>query len=197
MSFKQEMTDYLLRRGYSKASLAEEKISFLESPQRIVWDCITPAGTLLGRMSRYQEGEDAGNYRWAQADNVEHLPQLYGAPSDHKILYETGELVLTEGNLDRAAVKNCFPARAVYARLSKGVGKALDRTVRRYAKRVWLAYDMDDKGQEAVTQTEAKLQGIEVVTLKYPFKDPSKLFEERGIGRMREIFATQFRHFGD
>lgn len=190
--------DYLVSRGYTKAMLVEEGVEGKRDGESdtVIWYAKSITGKAIGRMTRYQGGPDDGKYRWSQADDSEHIPQLYGSVSDYRLLYEKGEAILVEGSFDRVAVKRAFPDRPVLARLTKGVGISLVRFLTRYCGRVWLAFDMDSAGELAAEDSKKKLQGIQVERILYPFKDPSMILKERGVSWLKDHFETQFRHLG-
>jgi len=146
------------------------------------------SGQFLGVQTRQIE-EKA--YRWFQGPDTHHLPILYGTPEDFEILYRTKKLVLAEGPFDRKAVKLALPDHAVLARLSKGVGKQIIHFIRRYADHIWLAFDMDEPGRQAIKETKEKLADRTITELEFPRKDPSKVFEDKGLPFLRNLLQKQ------
>jgi len=194
--------EYLLSRGYTVDLIKSEPIcSFDRGPisyglidLEIVNPVIgfishSPSGHLIGITTRRVEEKE---YRWFQSPKALHLPIFYATKDDHEKLFETGDLILSEGVFDRVALKRAFPDRAVYARLTKGTGNQLVHYLKRYAKRLWLAFDMDEPGQKATERTEKKLKDhMDVNSIDFAANDPAKLLERVGLGRFRELTERQ------
>lgn len=193
---------YLQSRGYNHALLQTEGVLILEDETfqadgvitqatlpRILWKSTAMSGQTIGYQTRELIDK---SYRWYQAKNAQHLPIIYATEEDHQILYDTGEMILTEGIFDRIAIKRCLPHMAVYARLSKGAANQLTTFLRRYTKRLWLCFDMDKPGEDATRNTEQRLSiHLQVYSLRIPYKDPSEYFEKRGLGPMRMHLKKQ------
>lgn len=198
----EDQKNYLLSRGYDELSLKEEGVIVrgegacfwegmdltLKTPS-IIWTSKSMSGQLIGLQTRELEKKA---YRWLQAPKAQHLPIIYGSPDDYRRLYETGDMVLTEGAFDRIVVKRSIPDIAVLARLSKGAGNQLTAFIKRYAKRIWLSFDNDEVGKKADKATEERLEeSLDVYTLRFPAKDPSELFKAKGFNRTAEILRKQ------
>jgi len=195
---------YLLTRSYTPALIEQEDIRSLgegvhnvegvtirtDNPV-IAWPCRSMGGQIAGVQTRRA---DVHEYRWAVGTNASHLPILYGSEQDHELLYLNGRVILTEGLFDRAAIKRCVPDYAVYARLSKGIAKHLLVFLKRYARQVWTAFDHDGPGEKATDAADQRLRdSLEINRLMIPSKDPSKLIEDRGERRAKEIVERQIR----
>ncbi len=203
LSLSVEHQKYLESRGYTPALMHFEtvmstgpgqavmiggKLLFKGQGDGIMWVCRSASGTPIGAQVKYDNG-----YRWYQMEGAGYLPIMYATSADYDILYNTGNVTLVEGVFDRIAIKRLFPERAVIARLSKGVGKQLAFFLRRYANTIWTAFDMDEAGQTGTQATKKYLPGIEIHTLTYPAKDPSKLLETMGDARMKAYLNRQFQ----
>lgn len=197
---KTEHWDYLLRRGYTPELLGVEPVfsvqeafvlegvNLSQAVGWVAWVCRSMAGTLIGIQTR-SVPEKA--YRWLQAPGAGYLPIIYGLPEDYEKLWVQGEAILVEGIFDRVAMKRCFPDMAVFARLSKGVSRQMEWFFRRYAKRLWLAFDMDEAGEKATKQAYGRMGEVELVRLQIAAKDPSKLLESRGLEKARAQLSVQ------
>lgn len=193
---------YLYDRGYIPALLQKEGVQIGEneliklhgveieaSTPRIIWTARSMSGQVIGVQTREIHEH---KYRWYQAPKAQHLPIIYATEEDHQRLYDTGEMILTEGAFDRIALHRCFPEIAVYARLSKGAANQLATFIRRYVKKLWLVFDNDDPGRKASQTTEKQLSShLDVRVLNMPAKDPSELFRRRGLHWTREHFRRQ------
>jgi len=201
-----EHEDYLLSRTYTKEMLTEEGlwtinpgvslfegVNFNTTVPLIAWPCRSMSGALIGVSTK--AGKEH-TYRWHEAIDGRHLPILYGSQKDHDILYNTGKFMITEGSFDRAALKQCFPEYAVYARLSKGLGKAMRRMILRYANICFLAFDQDGPGIKSSEKiTESFGDKIETHVLKYPYKDPANMLETKGKNYTKMYLEKQVRAF--
>lgn len=198
----QATLDYLKSRGYNSQLLREdapfslgqgkftrEEVEISCHSDSVIWESRSMSGALIG----YQAREISEHvYRWFQSPKASHLPIIFGSQKDHSLFYETGSVILAEGIFDRVALKLCFPDRAVYSRLSKGVAKSLVYFLKRFGKRVFVAFDQDDPGRKAAGTTEERLESyLDVVNLSFPYKDPSLFLEKRGVSRMREYLKPQ------
>lgn len=153
------------------------------------WVSRSMGGNLIGLQTRRI---DERQYRWFQAPKAQHLPIIYGTEADHETLFNTGEMMVTEGIFDRAALKRCFPDRAIYARLSKGIAKQLLFFTERYAKTVWLVFDQDEPGKRSTRITEERLgKSTDINLLNFPYKDPAKFLERKGEDYMRNYLKRQ------
>jgi 5S rRNA maturation endonuclease (ribonuclease M5) len=195
---------YLLTRSYTPALIEQEDVRSIPEGASdvegiairtdhplIAWPCRSMGGQLAGIQTRRA---DVHEYRWNVGKNSSHLPILYGSEEDHDLFFRHGRVILTEGIFDRAAIKRCIPDYAVYARLSKGIAKHLLVFLKRYGKQVWTAFDHDAPGEKASDAADERLKdSLEINRLKIPAKDPSKLIEDRGERRAKEIVERQIR----
>lgn len=195
--------EYLISRGYSPSNIAEEQVHMLYpgltnvddvctidiEETSVAWVCRSASGQPIGVQTR-PIGEK--RYRWYQAKDATHLPIIYGEESDYEILFRERKMILTEGAFDRRAVKSCLPERAVFGRLSKGAANQLRYFILRYAKVLWLVFDMDLPGRQAAEKAENKLgDDLDVYTMVYPAKDPADLVVRVGLQRAEEMFRAQ------
>jgi DNA primase len=193
--------EYLFGRGYIPLLIEEEGVlgvednSFFEGkPIRdcagaIGWPVYSMSGEPVGLQTRELEIK---KYRFHQLTNTEHLPLVFGTRRDWEILWETGSVILTEGTFDRVAIKRALPYRAVLARMSKGAPNQLRNLIRRYVTTLWLAFDMDEPGQDAAAEAETKLGSqINVYRMTFPAKDPSNLLQAVGLKKTTQILERQ------
>ena len=195
--------EYLLSRGYTDALIEAEEVFGIEDDTVIEGRPIRDCGGCVGFLARSMSGQPVGlqtreivdkKYRWHQFDDVEHLPMLYGSPDDWDLMWQTGSMVVTEGPFDRVAVKLALPDRAVFARLSKGISNQMLTLVRRYVRHLWQAFDSDEEGDNAAERSEKMLEEhLNVYRLQFPYKDPSKMMEMRGLSALRDHLEKQIR----
>lgn len=193
--------DYLLSRGYTEELLLQEvvcslgegnhclgKVEFYTPNPVIAFTATSMGGEVAGIQTACREKHE---YRWFAAKSKPFLPILYGSGADFDLLYRTQEMVLVEGIFDRIAMKRMLEGQAVFARLSKGVSGQLAVILRRYAKRVWLAFDNDLAGEKGVELAQKKLEGVELVRLSFPGKDPSALLGKYGLIRATAVIKRR------
>lgn len=196
--------EYLESRGYNTALLAQDLPFTLKGEGRTPWDyklemeravcwmVHSMSGELMGILAR-ELGES--KYRWAQKPGTEHLPIMYGSRRDYELLWQTGRMVITEGQFDRIAMKRLLPEEtAVFARLTKGVGKLLVIFIQRYASEVITIFDNDEAGRDGTARTEEKLPFAQSMLL--PTKDPSKLLELYGFPRAKDLVRRRWSMLG-
>lgn len=197
-----EDVQYLLSRGYSEELLRQEVLLSLEEGISQVEGVRVYVGSpSVGFLVHSMSGELSGvhtasrekhDYRWYQAPGKAYLPILYGSDGDFDLLYRTKELVLVEGVFDRIAMKRVCPEMAVFARLSKGIGPLLETFIRRFATRVWLAFDNDPAGKLGTGKAQKRLgSGVETAVLSFPINDPAALLKKYGLLRSKEIINRQ------
>jgi len=185
---------YLLRRGYTRDIIRNEGIQTIGPGQHFIDELSSPLSTQVGLLlftCKSMSGEIAGihtaswekkEYRYFPTVSKAHLPIMYASEEDYNLMYSSQIVVLTEGVFDRVAIKRCVPGVAVFARLSKGTSGYLSILLRRYAKRVILAFDQDAAGKIGTDKAETRIAGgIEVCRLDLPAKDPAHLLETKGL----------------
>lgn len=197
----EEQKIYLTGRGYTEELLREEGVFGATETTtfhgRKVKDCAGclawPVYSMSGEPIGVQTRELAQKkYRFHQLPHTEHLPLIFGTKEDWDLLWGTGKMILTEGAFDRVAIKRATPDRAVFARMSKGAPNQLRSLIKRYVVHLWTAFDNDEAGEEATQDAETKLKGsTEVSELKFPYKDPAKMLEKRGLKPLRELLQKQ------
>lgn len=178
-----------LRKGETRE--IDGKLIVEAQEDEIGWICRSPSGELIGVQTRPLAEK---KYRWHPNPKAYYLPIIYAQEEDHEILFKTRKMVIAEGPFDRQAIKRCLPEYAVYGRLSKGAANQLMIFIKRYATCLILAFDNDEPGLKATETTKARfadLTSIDVLELKLPSKDPSKMLETRGITKMSEMLRKQ------
>lgn len=201
----QKTRDYLISRGYSYSLLKQEEIFELEDGRFTeegihAWvetpSAVFKARSLSGALtSIHVAGIDVKDYRTYSDPLHGYRAVFYASRSDLEILWQTKQVVMTEGVFDRIAIKRAFPQRAVFARLSKGIPPPLATMLRRLASRVWIAYDMDIPGESGAEKAKKVLRDVEVIRLQFPAKDPGDLFKSGGVKKVERAFERQFRAF--
>lgn len=201
----QEHRAYLEGRGYTPELLEEDNPysvvgqvrqlgQLLDHPDgAVAWNTYSAAGTPMGVLCREV---NIKKYRWAQCDNVEHIPMIYGSEKDYDLLWKTKTIVLAEGIMDRVALKRLWPHEApIFARLTKGVGKQLLTFLDRYAETTITVFDNDDPGRTATQRTELKRPGTQSLLL--PAKDPSKFLADYGLLKARALVRKRVELLSD
>jgi hypothetical protein len=199
---------YLNRRGYSLDLVNREGVRAVPAGRHIqaglafgciapslVFTCRTMSGALQGLVLA-SWGEQEKRYEWRPSP-ARWLPICYAQPDDWEIFYETGEVILVEGVFDRIALKRCAPKRAVIARLSKSV-TAIQWILKRYAKRIWVAFDQDEEGEKGARRLgwrlDSEVRGERAVAIRrltFFGKDPGEHFERYGEGNLRLCVVRQ------
>jgi len=185
--------EYLRSRGYTDEMIDRESVySSQLDPFKgwIAWKCLSMSGATAGVQLR---NPDTRDYRWIQNEKAPHLPIVYATEEDYALTWETGEVILVEGIFDRAAMRRMLPEKATLARLSKGAAAQLMVLIQRYVKRVWVAFDNDEPGNQAAEKTILALSrvGVEVNKISFPAKDPAELLERVGEGKGRIMIQEQ------
>jgi len=196
-----EALEYLLRRGYTEALVAEEGMEWVEAgsfekgPVKGYVDnpsVIIPIRSMSERVIAWQTvAISIKEYRTFYDMRHMYCPMFYGSEQDRQLLWETGQTIITEGVFDRIAIKRAFPERSVIARLTKGLSPQIIELFNRVAKRVWLAFDMDKPGEKAALKSTKRLGNVDVVRLEYPYKDPGLFYEQRGVDEIRRVIGRQ------
>lgn len=199
---------YLQSRFYTDELIEEEKLysipagthilpgtsrSFNSEVPMIAFECRSMGETLsaIHTCSRVKK-----EYRYHQIDGLPYLPILYSSISDRELLFKDKTVILTEGTFDRIAVKRALPEYAVMARLSKGTSIFLSLMLKRYATRVWLAFDNDEAGEKGAKMAIHKMgEGVETVELFIPYKDPALVAEKRGVAHLRDVLRSQMERY--
>jgi len=120
-------------------------------------------------------------------------PVLFGLGQAMPHVWETESIWLVEGGFDLFPIQRVYPE--VVATLTARVTSGFSRLLRRLAKEIWLAYDMDDTGRKMtreVVQTYGRDFSIHPVNFPRPLrpdgkaraKDPSELWEVWGDRRL-------------
>ena len=203
---------YLNRRGYSTDWVTREHVRVLPAGRHthagmefacvassLVFTCRTMSGALQGLVLA-SWGEQEKRYEW-RPSGARWLPICYAQPDDWELFYRDGEAILVEGVFDRIALKRCYPDRAVIARLSKSVA-AVQWILKRYARRLWVAFDQDEEGEKGARRLGWKLGNevgsvsefrdeLTIHRLTFRGKDPGEHFEAHGEAHLRKWVERQ------
>lgn len=193
--------DYLLSRGYTDEGILLEGILGVNDETNwegraikncagcVGWPVYSMSGQPIGLQTREVKEK---RYRFHQLPHTEHLPLILGTKQDWDRLWDSGQMILTEGTFDRNAVRLALPDRAVFARMSKGAPNQLRALIKRYVTHLILAFDNDEAGREATEDTEEKLQEIVPTDhLRLPYKDPAIALQKRGLSYVKSTLVRQ------
>ena len=199
-----EDEQYLLSRGYTQQMIAYEcpksvpagrvviHETELSLPSKgIAFELLSAAQTRFGYHVVLRDHNP--KYMNFMNDNLPWIPAVYGTPRDFEIAHKTGELIIVEGLFDRAVFTQLFPNRACIARLSKGMTKKLQNYISRFIKTLYVAYDMDEAGQQGWYSTRKRLHpDVWCTKIEYPAYDPSDLLQKFGSERTKTLLEKQF-----
>lgn len=147
-----------------------------------VFPLTTTLGEIRGLQFRHVDRERSG-YIDFLLDRRE--PCLFGLAQAIKSIWESQSVYLVEGVFDLLPIQRATPF--VVATMTAHANYATVRLFRRFVKRVWLGYDMDDTGRKGCREFLAKYgHEFEVFEVRYPevhgkrIKDPGDLWEAWG-----------------
>lgn len=196
---------YLNSRGYTNELMDAERIlavpvginffeggEFFQDKPAIGFQCYSPSGEFTGVTTRALLEKE---YRFRSVKGKSHLLVVYASEEDYDLAYYSKAVVLVEGVFDRIAIKQMAPGTAVLARMSKGISKALEVFLKRYATEVWLVFDQDEGGRIATEHAKKKLTGLRVNEVQLPAKDPAKLLENYGLAKATEFWYDRTAAF--
>lgn len=201
---------YLKRRGYAPSFLSKEGAQIIKKGSGEVLgerydlyhdSVMFPVRSMSGELAalHYASVEEGiKDYRTLPSKNGAHLPLIYGTKDDLDLVFTSQEVIMTEGIFDRQAVKLALPEWPVVARLTKGVTGAAKVWTTRYLKRLWVLFDMDGPGTKSSERAvrAGEYDGIEVLRLQIPYKDPGEMYEKRGAADLRKSLMKQLDSMG-
>lgn len=123
-------------------------------------------------------------------------PSTFGFVQAMPHIWRTEAVVIVEGVFDVFPVQRCIPQ--VIPMLTNRLSEAMGRALKRLVTDIWLAFDMDPKGREAVLRTSWTYRDrFTIHDIKFPspmaldgrrrVKDPSELWEVWGDDRFKKV----------
>jgi len=192
----------LLSRGVSDDQVADFQIGYLNKylpggmpkhflewanwgeklDDMFVFPLTTTLGEVRGLQFRHVERARSG-YTDFLLDRRE--PCMFGLAQAASAMWETGSVYLVEGVFDLLPIQRALPF--VTATMTSYTNQQTARLLRRFVKRVWLGYDMDEPGEKGCKVFQKRHgRDFEVYIVKYPkvngkqMKDPGELWEAWG-----------------
>jgi DNA primase len=163
---------------------------------------VLPLTNTLGQVKGLQlRHVDVSQKGYSHFSPYEDEPVLFGLAQAVPHAWESRAIYLVEGGFDLFPIQRVCPN--IIATLTNRLTDQVARTLRRFVDELWLAYDMDPKGREAVArvykqhgQNFEKIHDIRFPRLptldgKARVKDPAELWEVWGDTRFREFLQRQ------
>jgi len=127
-------------------------------------------------------------------------PVLFGLAQAMPHVWKSGALWVVEGAFDLFPLQRVCPN--VTATLTNRLTDQVARTLRRLVDDLWLAYDMDSKGREAVSRVfkqhgrdfklhDVRFPRVRTLDGKGQVKDPSELWEVWGDAQLRPFLKRK------
>ena len=196
----------LYQLGYLDRELpdAEGGEAFLEKYRGTHWlrdVFLLPLTNTLGQVKGLQlRHVEQGQKGYSDYSPHEDEPVLFGLAQAMPHVWKSGALWTVEGAFDLFPIQRVCPN--VTATLTNRLTDQVARTLRRLVDDLWLAYDMDSKGREAVSRVfkqhgrDFKLHDVRfprVMTLdgKGRVKDPAELWEVWGDAQLGPFLKRQ------
>jgi DNA primase len=119
---------------------------------------------------------------------------FFGVPMAMEALWRTRTVWIVEGVFDWFPLQRLFPNTLACTFDTLG-WKQID-FVRRYVDTVVLALDMDASGRDGAELAQERLRGVEVLTARYPYKDPGDFWQKRGEFAFQQHFLEESQRLG-
>jgi len=196
----------LFRLGYLDGELPElpKGDEFIEKYQRTHWlhdVFVLPLTNTLGQVKGLQlRHVDRERKGYSDFTPYEDEPILFGLAQAMPQVWETQSVWLVEGAFDLFPLQRVCPN--VVPTLTNRLTEQFATLLRRLVTDIWLAWDMDPKGREAVWRAIREYrQDFEIHDVKFPrplkldgkgrVKDPSELWEVWGDARLGPYLQRQ------
>ena len=196
----------LFRLGYLDGELPElEKAdAFIEKYRKTNWlrdVFVLPLTNTLGQVKGLQlRHVDRAQKGYSDFVPFEDEPVSFGLAQAMPHVWETASIWLVEGAFDLFPIQRTCPN--VVPTLTNRLTEQFARTLRRLVDDIWLAWDMDAKGREAVWKAIREHgQDFQIHDVRFPrpllldgkrlAKDPSELWEVWGDARLGPFLQRQ------
>ncbi|MCU1246152.1 MAG: primase [Acidobacteria bacterium] len=149
-------------------------------------------GALLGFGGRSLDGGEPKYLNSPESDIFNKSRILYNLHRSKDGMRRIDRAILVEGYFDAIAVDHAGVPGAI-ASMGTSLTAGQASLIRRYARRVVIAYDGDDAGRNATLRAAQVLlsAGLEVQVLDLQGeKDPDSLMEKHGVDRFLELLGT-------
>lgn len=195
----------LFRLGYLDQELPpgipQEFYRFARGGQRLDDVFVLPLTNILGQVKglqfRHVDPSVRGYLTYYQ-DRDESV--YFGLGQAIPPMWETEVAWVVEGAFDVFPIQRIYPN--VFAALTLGTSEALARLLRRFVRQVWLAYDNDKDGRQAMLDFQKDYQStrLNVSALSVPrvpfgegryTKDPNELWSVWGDTKLRDFLTRQ------
>ena len=154
-------------------------------------------GQVKGIQLRHVEQSQKGYSDFAFHEDE---PVLFGLAQAMPYVWETNSIWVVEGAFDVFPIQRVYPN--VMATLTNRITDHVARMLRRLVDELWLAYDMDSKGREAVFRVyQQHGRDFKIHDVRFPrpstldgrgrVKDPAELWEVWGDDRLRPFLQRQ------
>jgi DNA primase len=124
--------------------------------------------------------ENEIRYKKFYLEKNKHIATFFGLPDSMESIWETKEVFLTEGIFDMLTLKkiknNCLSP------LTANINSYQIEWLKRYVDRIFLLFDMDDKGKESTQKLKKVLEKeIQVIQIPLKGKDVNEFASTYGI----------------
>ncbi|MDO4542846.1 MAG: DNA primase, partial [Bacillota bacterium] len=157
---------------------------------RLMFPIFDPRGNAIAFVGRLIKEADMAKYVNTEGTEIYHKGQtLYALNLAGPVMRSLDEAVLMEGNLDVVSAHQFGVENAI---APQGTALTADQaqTIRRYCRRIYLAYDSDNAGKKAALKNMDILirHGFRVYVMEMPEGlDPDDVFHNRGIEAWEKI----------
>jgi len=207
----EDVEGYLLSRGAKPKTISEWGIKTWVSPaeaapdetfrerygshgeffdERAIIPLYSPRGALLGWDSRATEAKKASRY---MIGDDQWSPVFLGILESLEKLWNGATAYLIEGAFDVFALQHAYPDDAVLGTGPARLTYSQAEFLRRYAKRVVVAFDNDPTGIKGTEKAlkDLSFRRVECERLKYgrPGDDPGAIWLQGGAKAVQKIFC--------
>ncbi|MBE5783737.1 MAG: DNA primase [Clostridiales bacterium] len=190
-----DLTSYLLEKGYSQDELALAGLSVVKGDHafdmfrgRAMFPIIDQQGNVLGFGGRAMGDVKPKYLNTADTPVFNKRKGVYAINLVKKIR-DLKRIVLVEGYMDVVAITQAGISGAV-ATLGTALTNEQARLLKRFAPEVWLAYDGDEAGQHAIERALDifESEAISAKVLYFPDGlDPDEFIRQRGLEAFQKL----------
>ncbi len=184
------LTEHLIQKGFSEEELVEAGLTVSKNGrrydmfrERVIFPIINAQDRVLGFGGRAM-GD--GTPKYLNTADTPVFNKRQGLYAMNMVRKERGlkRLVLVEGYMDVVSLR-ARGVEGVVATLGTALTSEQARLIKRYVPEVWVAYDGDNAGRQAILRALdiiAELGGIKARVLNFPNgQDPDDFVRERGL----------------